>query len=404
LTRRKKDDKSRQDYSHLLELDMKTRTFLLSLLAVGASFSQSALGSPPGPGELPSPLWVDLQDVAKYRSDLLPDASLIINAFNDDSAMFAPDGSFIIGGVELQNYPLADSDGKGVTYHNVTALMASQSAVSFFRFFSIHVTTDGTHRQIDEVQIQKDIPLSSAQFMINTGLIQRLVILNDIQDNIEIIYPLGVGGVDEGVIHAEVNSMLTPLFSGAKLKRATVTKARELPTYYRGLPFMPITNQRGLLTPIAFHISVLSDDDWAQRGPNYLVRGLESHGCMRLRKKDLMEMFTIVEQGGLDEIPVNVDLFAFNIGDDEVPSVTDGIPTELHPYPLTESYYERVKNAALPGQPPQDERDPLEHLVVLEDAPGQPNFSTLQGFSADELTDLKTFEGITEALPPMPKK
>jgi hypothetical protein len=382
------------------------KKLLLSLLAISASISTHALAGPLDPelGELRSPLWVDLADVAKYRSDLLPDAGMIVSAFTDDSAMISPDGSFLIGGVELQNYPLEDADGKGVVYHNITALMASQNAENFFRFFSIHVTTNGGHREIDEVQIQKDVPLSQAQFMINTGLIQRLVILNDLKDNIEIIYPLGVGGVDENVINPDAYSMLTPLFSDAVLKRSTVTKARHMPTYYRDLPFMPLTNKRGLLTPIAFHISVLSDSDWETRGPNYLVRGFESHGCMRLRKKDLMEMFTIVEQGGLEEIPVNVDLFAFNIGASEVATVGENIPTELHPYPLTRSVYERVKNMAAPGQPPEAARDPVEHLVILEDAPGQPDFTKLTGFSADELTDLKIFDGITEALPPPPKK
>jgi hypothetical protein len=382
---------------------MKTRSLLFLLLEVG--FANHAMANPPGPGmgEITSPLWVDLQDIAKYRSDLLPDASLIANAFNSDSAMMSPDGAVLTGGVELQDYPLADPDGKGVVYHNVTAMMASQDNVSFFRFFSIHVSNSGAQHQIDEIQIQKDVPLAKAQFMINTGLIQRLVILNDIQDNIEIVYPLGVGGVDEGVIHPGVNSMLTPLFSDAVLKRSTVTKSRHIPTYYRDLPFMPITTKRGLLTPIAFHISVLSDDDWAARGPNYLVRGLESHGCMRLRKKDLMEMFTIVEQGALNEIPVNVNLFAFNIGADQLPSESQGIPTELHVYPMTVNYYERPKNMADPGQPPLAARDPIEHLIILEDAPGQPDFTKLAGFSADELTDLQTFDGITEALPPPPK-
>jgi hypothetical protein len=381
---------------------MKTKLLLLSLFAVG--FVTHAMANPPGPelGEINSPLWVDLQDVAKYRSDLLPDASLIVNAFNGDSAMMSPDGAVLTGGVELQDFPLADTDGKGVTYRNVTAMMASQNNVSFFRFFSIHVSNSGSKHQIDEIQIQKDVPLSKAQFMINTGLIQRLVILNDIQDNIEIVYPLGVGGVDEGVIHPGVNSMLTPLFSGAVLKRSTVTKSRHIPTYYRDLPFMPITTKRGLLTPIAFHVSILSDEDWATRGPNYLVRGLESHGCMRLRKKDLMEMFTIVEQGALSEIPVNVDLFAFNIGADQIPSPSEGIPTELHVYPMTVDYYERPKNMAAPGEPPLAARDPIEHLIILEDAPGQPDFSKLTGFSADDLTDLKVFDGITEALPPPP--
>jgi hypothetical protein len=35
----------------------------------------------------------------------------------------------------------------------------------------------------------------------------------------------------------------------------------------------------------------------------------------------------------------------------------------------------------------------------LQDAAGQPDFSGLVGFSADEISDLKAFEGITEAFP-----
>ena len=113
-------------------------------------------------------------------------------------------------------------------------------------------------------------------------------------------------------------------------------------------------------------------------------------------------MFKIVEEGALEEVPVDVDLFAFNIGADQTPSIKENIPTEAHPYPLTESNYVRVKNFALTGQTPLSERDPDEHLVILETASGQPDFSKISGFSADDLTDLKIFDGITEALPPPP--
>jgi hypothetical protein len=374
---------------------MKKSVLLFAVLALSAS---SSFARELAPGEIQAPLWVDLNDVATYRPDLMPDASIILKSMKDDTAKYAPDKAQVIGEVELQDYPMQNADQKGITYRSMTALMTGINQQMFFRFFSVHVNDLPDGRQVTDVSIQKDLPLSQAKFMVNVGLIQRMVILNDIQDNIEIIYPLGVGGVDPDILDRGT-SLLTPLFTDAVLKRKTVIKALGTPTYYRNLPYMPITNKKGVLMPIAFHISILSDDDWTNRGGNYLVRGFESHGCMRLREKDLKEFFNIVEQGALDEIPVNVGLLAFNIGSDEMPAVQDGVPSELNPYPMTVSSYEEVKNFAAPGEKPFAQRDLEEHLVILQDAAGQPDFSGLVGFSADEISDLKAFEGITEAFP-----
>ena len=362
--------------------------------------ASNAFALPPTPAtnELKAPLWVDLTDVAKYRPDLMVDAPLLVKSFTTNLSLYSTDGSTIAGGAELQAYPLMDANQKGVTYRHLALLMNSTANNYFFRLFSVHVSYAGTVHSITQIIKENDVLLSNAQFTVNTALVERLVVLNDAKDNLQIVYPLGVGGIDPGVAYPGINSILTPLFSNAMLKRSTVIAALNNPTYFRMQPYMPITNSRGVLTAIAFHITILSDQEWANYGPNYLVRGFESHGCMRLRQKDLAEFHTIVMNGELDALPVNVSLFANEIGNlGGVSPLGGGLLPEVHPYPYSLANYQSVENFAVAGAPPMSERDPVEHLRILQTTPGQPNFATLTGFNAEDEIELNAFLGITEA-------
>ena len=224
-----------------------------------------------------------------------------------------------------------------------------------------------------------------------------MVLLEDPDRDIALLYPLGVGGLDPGLINWVGTSLMTPLFQGATLHRKTVVSHRDYPTYYHGMPFMPITTARGTLTPIAFHITILTDADWKSKGSDFLVRGFDSHGCMRLRQKDLMEYYTIVMNGGSDVLPVNVDYFIFKRLELSAGArdLMYGFLEVEHPYPLNDEYYQRVKNFAAKGQTPRYERDPKENLPIMEKVSGVPDLTHLKGFTADDMLDLKIFDGQT---------
>ena len=138
---------------------------------------------------------------------------------------------------------------------------------------------------------------------------------------------------------------------------------------------MPITNSSGVRTAIAFHITILGDAEAQKYGLNYLVRGFESHGCMRMREKDLMEFFTIVMNGADEKIPVDVD--------NRIPKRNElgqrdrqlGPSNLSHVYPVNTGSYVRVTRFPTP---PFFRRDDVEHLVIMDRASGQPDFRKLE--------------------------
>ncbi len=352
-----------------------------------------------------APIWTDLGDIARYRPDIMPDAAIILSSLRTKNALYAPNRENFVGNIQLQEYPVA-GQADAVNYKNVTAIMQDTEGNLFFRRFSLSVA--GNPRAVQSVSILEDIALSDTHFAVNTGLIQRMVLLHDDEHKIFLLYPLGVGSIDAGVMHPGRVSLLTPLYQNAVLKRGTVQSHRTDPSYYRNEAFMPITNARGILTPIAFHISILSDDDWANKGGNYLVRGFDSHGCMRLRQKDLREFYKIVMNGASEELPVNVSYFVtfensangpIIFGSESDTSAEKSL-TEVHPYPLNLAYYQRVQNVAGPGEPPRPGRDPVEGLVLLEKVySNAPPLSRLVGIDGDDMTDLNDFLGLTEDQP-----
>ena len=357
---------------------------------------------------LDAPLWSDFQDIVKYKPKALPDAQVMLSAIkvptNPLAKVVGQDGAKIVGTIALQDFP--KKNGENTVYGNVTAFMRGTDQKYFFRRFSATIATVNNVRQVisavakpegggDDL-IPADMPLSGLSFEVSAGLVSRMVALEDPIHDIMMIYPLGVGGIDPGLVAPGGTHILTPMFQNATIQRKNVISARTEPKYYRGMPFLGIANSKGVRTSVGFHITILSDEDWAKRGGSYLVRGFDSHGCMRLRSKDLTEFFTIVMNGASDAVPVNVSYFIYNrdgvSGGDR--NRAYGLLWANHPYPLNEAYFQEVTNTAPPGQPPQYGRDPKEHLVLMNEASGKPNFTHLEDFSADQENDLAAFEAM----------
>jgi hypothetical protein len=303
-----------------------------------------------------------------------------------------PDGSRFVGGIEIQKSVDA---AQSSTYEAVALVKSDAAAGDFFRRYEIQVSENPhAQRSVTSIKQVQDVPLSETHFAISVGLIQKTFLLEDVDHDIHIIYPLGVGAIDEGVISPGRKRILTPLFHHASIRKSSIDPVVTSPAYFRGLPFMPITNAYGVETAVAFHITILSDPLWNSRGPNYLVRGFDSHGCMRLREKDLTELFTIVMKSAGTHVPVEVNYFILKRDPSGEPAEYNaalGYMSEQHPYPTRIDGYERVENFAPPGRPPEARRDPVEHLIILEDARGQPDLSGLTGFDANDRDDLQEY-------------
>ena len=341
------------------------------------------------------PVGADVEDIVKYTPRQYPDLYLFRQLkLGNNPSLFSKDGA-LESPVRLQAAPVQDEDE--TSHFQMSVLIKSLQNQEFYRKFQ--VTMGGSPRQIQEITVIEDIPLNQVKFTVEAGLVSRIVILRDTQHGLTLNFPLGVGSLDFGVSEPG-NRILTPLFHNATLRSATVTRSRTKPDYYRGMPFMPITNQHGVQTPIAFHITILNDDEWAHgKGANFLIRGYDSHGCMRLRLKDLTEFFNIVMRGGSRALPVNVDYFVFRKNPDGSVDTSFDPENISNPYPLRMDGYKQVQNFAEPGQPPQAKRDdPPEQLLILQDVPGVPDLSNLDGFNADDVTDLQTFMDLANQL------
>ncbi|MEK7692428.1 MAG: L,D-transpeptidase, partial [Bdellovibrionota bacterium] len=144
------------------------------------------------------------------------------------------------------------------------------------------------------------IPLEKTSFRATINLADRKIVLVDGNNGITKNYPLGVGGFDEGVGNNERQyRLMTPYFRNATLKRATVIFARSDPTYYQSMPFIRLIRGNFEWTPIGLHTNMVGDRLQNSNLENPAVfRGFNSHGCMRMRPKDLYELYFLVMYQG----------------------------------------------------------------------------------------------------------
>jgi hypothetical protein len=301
---------------------------------------------------------------------------------------------FLAGGASYESglhITAAPENGLAGTLYHAAALLSDSTGRLFFRKYQILVS--GWQRALN-VAIEKDIDLKRMHFSAYTGLIDRLVVLDDPADNITLAYPLGVGGVDEASLGGDYH-ILTPRYQNAFIDRKNVNPARSEPAYFRHRPFMPITKEgANKPTAVAFHITILSDDEAETKGLDYLVRGFESHGCMRLRSKDLMEFFEIVEKGADDKVPVNVDYHVWNRNAQGVRDSQAGGADIDVAYPVNKYSFMKVtyfKDA------PYTRRDEVEHLLEMDSEQGQPDFRRLEFLR--QAADMLSGDGVEDLDP-----
>lgn len=321
------------------------------------------------------PLWSDLADIVQFAPTALPDAGVILKASTD--ARFTQNAKYRAG-IRLTDPPTTAADGS--TTYRAAAMMTESSGQIVYRKFSIKV--GGQPHQVIDVKAS-DVPLSRMHFVINVGLVDHLVMIEDLANEVRMAFPLGVGGLDQGVVDRG-DSLLTPIYHGAYLERARVTT---LSGPYRNLPVMYLTSPRGSFDGIGFHITLISDQDWKTKGPNYLVRGFESHACMRMRYKDLIEFHTVVMQGADSVLPVNTDYFLWKAGSNGVRDHKLGVADQVLPYPFNDANYMHIQYYP---EFPHWRKDP-DGNYTMRPANGQPDLSKLNGFDASDSTNLRIF-------------
>lgn len=192
--------------------------------------------------------------------------------------------------------------------HDDVSPVGEMSFGHYFRRLQVRVDVSSEDTQTHGVQVLKhieDIPLGNTQFKIVGDVLDRKVILEETNHGIYKIFPIGVGGFDiqtaPGMDGGVASTTFT--FPNAKMKSTqdyqtySNTRSRINPTYYKARPFLALyangTNYRG----IGLHYQIEDDG---------LTRGFVSHGCVRVRDKDLYQLDAILNDGPLTEISANI--------------------------------------------------------------------------------------------------
>lgn len=196
------------------------------------------------------------------------------------------------------------------------------------------------------VQVKNIIPLSQTLFDVNVSLAERKLVLRDnLNSELTMVFPLGVGSFDEGVLNNAV-TLLTPRFENAFLDQRAVISERKKPRYFAGKPFIRITTSTNLgegHTAIGFHV---------QPNLDTFVRAFDSHGCMRMQLDDLNFLHDIVKEGPHQRLSVNVKFYT----EDKID----------HPFPKRNKPYKRVLNSRSKENPRWEiDRDGL--VLVTKD-------------------------------------
>lgn len=180
------------------------------------------------------------------------------------------------------------------------------------------------------VQVEKVVKLDETLFNLNVSLVDRKLVMTDAYSSLKMVFPLGVGSFDEGVLNDAV-TLLTPRFENAYLDQYTVISERKKPRYFAGKPFIRITTDKNPgngHTAIGFHV---------QPNLDTFVRAFDSHGCMRMQLPDLNMLHDIVKEGPHRHLSIDVK---FRISDEAD-----------HPFPKRNKPYKKVLNAGSKDSP-----------------------------------------------------
>lgn len=223
---------------------------------------------------------------------------------------------------------------------------STESEQYFFR--KMTVKTDSSYPITDPqrviiTHVEKDIPLSDTYFEVYTDIAERKTVLIDNYNKIRKVFPVGVGAFDVRTLPGMDNfigSMTEELKKEAiitarpgvndngKPIEVQILQERNHPSWYKGRPFIGILDENGTkYKEIGFHYQI--DDD-------QLRRAFVSHGCIRVRDKDLYQLSVIVFKGTQEKVPVQV------VNSFSIYNHLQSLTSLDHPYPKTNNSFKRI--------------------------------------------------------------
>ncbi|PIK15805.1 L,D-transpeptidase [Halobacteriovorax sp. JY17] len=324
---------------------------------------------------------VRVADVVSYLPSFVPGLSYVNEVLLKEKDQFFGDKGKVDEVLNLFFSELPEWSGKNVRL-NLTALVKyNEDTIAFKEIKVEYNSSDVKNFAVSPVKFTS---LSQTKLVFDVGLKSRKVIVKDKNSNIKMVFPLGVGSFDEGVLNDEI-SLLTPRFKNGYLDKSKAIRNRKMPRYFANLPFVRIlkgSNPTEDYTGIGFHAQPFPDK-------NKFIRAFDSHGCMRMQTPDLWSLYFMVAAGPTKQLPITVNYTALS--------------SEEHPFPKRDKPYKRVANTGSRANPSfsldrdnlvlvqnnWDSSAPIENLVDLDND----NYHQVYNYSTTELVEDK-WEGI----------
>lgn len=239
---------------------------------------------------------VKLEDLVNNFPSLVPGlANVAANIKKNPGAFFQNGQIEVVHTAFLGQLPEVTP---GQVRLNITAFVKYKNVSKFEK---IVVGYNNGAKKLEDMSIQNEVSLNlnDMGFNLTVGLIERKLIITEPVYDIKMVFPIGVGGFDEGVLNEGKVSLLTPRFHNGFIDKRSVISKREKPRYFDGKPFIRILKGADISTDqtaIGFHTEINSS----------FVRGFDSHGCMRLRVPDLMALHDLIMDGSVRQLPIKV--------------------------------------------------------------------------------------------------
>ncbi|MBT3237023.1 MAG: L,D-transpeptidase [Bdellovibrionales bacterium] len=267
--------------------------------------------------------------ITSLAKNVFPEFGKVSELIEDNRGQFLRHQAKVIHNIFLTERPVIN--GKQVTL-KLTAFIQDRSFTGFERFQVSYQRIKRDKFKDVSTRHLESINLADTFFRADVSLINRKVVLRDRSHGISMVFPLGVGAIDEMVRNTGKYELLTQTIANGKIEKKRLIQSRKRPSYYKGLPFIRITGGDDKVTAIGFHI---------RQNKKELQRSFVSHGCLRTRKADLLAFYNLAEYGPQDSIPLNI---SYRIQDNEGANLD-------HPWGKINGRYKTVVNVGSPDAP-----------------------------------------------------
>ena len=263
-----------------------------------------------------------VEDVVKHLPTIAPGLDYISDKLEKRKKEYFSDNGKIeeILNIFFKKVPM----WKGTTVKLTLTALVKYSEDNL-AFKTIEVNYDRNDPKEFTVTPKSFVELYQTKLSFDVALKSRKVIVKDLNSDIKMIFPLGVGSFDEGVLNDSF-SLLTPRFKSGFLDKSTTIKNRKKPRYFAGLPFIRILKGNSTSkdhTGIGFHAQPFPEK-------NKFIRAFDSHGCIRMQTPDLWSVYYMVTAGPTQQLPITVNY--------------SSVDSSEHPFPKRNKPYKRVAN------------------------------------------------------------